>query len=97
MVQYKYTMYYYDNTYFPSIQFEETMDHLQEDINSLEADKSTLKIKLEQANKRAPRAHLTESILAEQASGPPGSVRVIVEDSPATLNKLESLQVCYIY
>ncbi|KAL5270670.1 hypothetical protein ACHWQZ_G001387 [Mnemiopsis leidyi] len=73
-------------------QFEETMDHLQEDIESLEAEKTALKTKLEQASKRAPRAHLTESILAEQASGQPGSVRVIVEDSPATLSKLESLQ-----
>ena len=76
-----------------SHQFEETMDHLQEDIESLEAEKTALKTKLEQASKRAPRAHLTESILAEQASGQPGSVRVIVEDSPATLSKLESLQV----
>ena len=69
------------------------MDHLQEDIESLEAEKTALKTKLEQASKRAPRAHLTESILAEQASGQPGSVKVIVEDSPATLSKLESLQV----
>jgi len=45
------------------------MDQLQEDIDSLEAEKATLKTKLEQASKRAPRAHLTESILAEQASG----------------------------
>ncbi|XP_063689009.1 dynactin subunit 1-like isoform X4 [Bolinopsis microptera] len=73
-------------------QFEETMDHLQEDIEALESEKTTLKTKLEQASKRAPRAHLTESILAEQASGQPGSVKVIVEDSPATLSKLESLQ-----
>ena len=72
------------------------MDHLQEDIESLEAEKTTLKTKLEQASKRAPRAHLTESILAEQASGQPGSVKVIVEDSPATLSKLESLQVCTV-
>ena len=69
------------------------MDHLQEDIEALESEKTTLKTKLEQASKRAPRAHLTESILAEQASGQPGSVKVIVEDSPATLSKLESLQV----
>lgn len=70
------------------------MDHLQEDIEALESEKTALKTKLEQASKRAPRAHLTESILAEQASGQPGSVRVIVEDSPATLSKLDSLQVC---
>ena len=73
------------------------MDRLQEDIDSLESEKSTLKTKLEQATKRAPRAHYTESILAEQgaaaAGGTGGSVRVIVEDSPATLTKLECLKV----
>ena len=69
------------------------MDQLQEDIDALESEKATLKHKLEQANKRAPRAHQYETLLAEQASGGTGApVRVIVEDSPATLARLSSVQ-----
>ncbi|TRY77114.1 hypothetical protein TCAL_00046, partial [Tigriopus californicus] len=79
-------------------EFEETMDHLQNDIDSLESERGELKNKLKDITKKTLIEGITKSHALSGASGPTSlgpSISTPVKDSPMLVQHLQELQASF--
>merc|ERR1712240_350866 len=75
-------------------EFEETMDHLQADIDSLEAERGDLKDRMKMMSKKALIEGLTKSHITSANTGPNSlgpSVPSPVRDSPLLVQQLQDM------